>query len=177
MRIFSLSSIYLLVGVGLGVSSAVNSLNSTGLKPVAEGNGWRAWQLNSSDRLQPYALGHFLNLGQVPPPASALYYVRSLDDDGNELRGDCAVVIEGPAATSRWWTLSAGQTEAATLSAGEAFLNADRNLSVTVSQHPISGNWIVPPGSGAYVLTYVISEQTKAEGVKLSLPHVKKLSC
>jgi hypothetical protein len=178
MRFLSFSALYIFLGLVIGLGSAMQALNGTGLQAVKSGNGWQAWRLSSNDRFLPYSLGHFLNNGELPPPKSAFYYVRSTDDDGNALRGDCVFKVEGPALASRWWSLSAGVERAAVLSAGEAVLDSKSNLKVIISRHPQPGNWIVPSGNGRYTLTYILSEPTRAtDTTVLQLPYVKKVGC
>ncbi len=170
---------HVVVGAALGLASAVYSLDGFGLKAVAENTGWQEWSLSPGDRLQPYGLGHFLSSGKVPTPSSTRYFVRSLDDDGNSLRGECIVLVSGPTIASRWWSISAGDagdvTAEAVLSAGQAMLEPDGNLKVGISRQPIAGNWLKPDTSGNYTLVYVVSEPDK--GVDIKLPTVKKGGC
>jgi hypothetical protein len=109
------------------------------------------------------------------PPKSVLYFVRNVDDDGNSLRSDCIVTVEGPAIPARWWALSSGDQRGAVLSAGEAVLDSKGQLKATISRHPSPGNWIVPPDSSSYTLSYILSEPSKA--AEIDLPHVKRIGC
>lgn len=167
------------IGLALGLASAIYSLDGFGLKPAAENAGWQEWRFSADDRLQPYALGHFQSAGKVPTPSSTHYFTRNMDDDGNSLRGDCVFVLSGPTIPSRWWSLSAGDaselTRSAVLSAGRAILNADGDLEVNIARQPMPGNWVRPDSSGTYNLIYVVSEP--AQNAKLVLPNVKKGGC
>jgi hypothetical protein len=178
MRILGVSTIYVLVGLTFGVGSAMYSLSGQGLQDVPNGHGWQEWRLSPDDGVLPYSLGHFQVGGQVPPPKFSHYYIRTTDDDGNRLSGDCIFVVEGSAIASRWWSLSAGVESASVLSAGEAVLDSSNKLKAVVSRHPMPGNWIVPPGSGSYTITYVVSEPTMAaNSAALVLPTIKKVGC
>ncbi len=178
MRVFSSSAFAILGGLGLGVLTAIYALSTLGLKPVADSQGWREWRLGENDRMLPYSLGHFLGSGQVPPPKAARYYVRERDDDGNVLSGDCVFEISGPSIPARWWSLSVGQKEASVLSAGQAMLDDAGNLKAVVSRHPLPGNWLTPPDSGSFTLTYIVVEPLKQKSdASLVLPHVKKAGC
>lgn len=179
MRIFNSSTIFIVLGLVLGLGSAMQSLDGWGMQPVADNVGWKEWRLSVNDRLQPYAMGHFLASGSVPTPISTHYFVRDVDDDGNPLRGDCNFTIEGPAISARWWSLSIQNIKETTaqsiLSAGKTILDSNMQLQATISLHPVPGNWLQPPGSGTFTLGYVVSEPEKGE--ILNLPHVKKGSC
>lgn len=176
---FSFPAIALLAGVLLGVISAMNALGSVGLKPVAPASKWNEWQLNSANTLLIYSLGHFLGDGQLPPPKSARYFVRSLDEEGNSLRVDCNYVVEGKVTPARWWTMSvapAGTTAPRSeLSAGEAVLSQDYNLKITISAHPAPGNWIVPADRGSLSLRFIVNEPV--QGQDIILPTITKSGC
>jgi hypothetical protein len=175
MRILSFSTLFIVLGIIFGWASAVQSLNGAGLQIVKDGNGWQEWQVGPSDRLLPYSLGHFISSGQLPPPKSVRYFERFTDDEGNTLRGDCMFLIEGPVTPSRWWSMTAGTTAQAALSAGAAILESDNLLKITASRLPVPGNWIAPDDTGGFHLTYVLSEVSADSAIEF--PHVKKLGC
>ena len=169
----------LLVGLVLGILSAINALGAVGLKPVAEYPRWSEWRLGEKDRFLIYSLGHFLIEGQLPPPKSAQYFVRNLDEDGNSLRADCVYVVEGKVTPARWWTISIAPSGVASphseLSAGEALVNQDGTLKVSISARPMPGNWIVPADGSALSLRYIVNEAVPGEAIEL--PTVTKSSC
>jgi hypothetical protein len=176
---FTFPAIALLAGVLLGVISAMSALGSVGLKPVAPTSKWSEWQLNGASTTLVYSLGHFLGDGQLPPPKSARYFVRSLDEDGNSLRVDCVYVVEGKVTPARWWTMSVAPTATAAprseLSAGEAVLAQDSNLKVTISARPAPGNWIVPTNSSSLALHFIVNEPVLGQDVVL--PTITKSGC
>ncbi len=179
MSLLGSASVHVVAGVALGLASAIYALDGFGLKPVLDSPNWKEWKLSSNEQLQPYAFGHFLSSGKVPTPNSARYFIRSADDAGNNLRGDCVFTLTGPVIASRWWSLSAGDTgdvtAQATLSAGQAVLNSNDQLTVTLSRQPMPGNWIRPDVSGTYNLIYVVSEPAK--GAEIILPTLSKVGC
>lgn len=179
MRSFKSSTIFIVIGLVLGFGSAVQSLGSWGMRQVADNPGWKEWRLAPTDTMQPYALGHFLAEGSVPTPVSTHYFIRDVDDDGDRLRGDCIFMIDGPAISARWWSLSIQDVQApsshAILSAGKTVLDNNLQLRATIALHPMPGNWLQPPDSGSFALKYVVSEPIK--GGTITLPHVKKGGC
>jgi hypothetical protein len=179
MRLYNSTAAYILAGLAIGLSSAIYGLDGFGLKPVAGSAGWQEWRLSANDRFEPYAVGHFLESGKVPTPSSARYYVRSSDDDGNSLRGDCVVSIEGPLIPARWWSItidsSGNVSDSGVLSAGKVLLQADGHLIATVSREPMAGNWMEPATTGPYQIIYAVSEPTPLAA--LELPRVKRSGC
>ena len=179
MRRATLSFAAISVGLIAGFISAISALNTFGLKSVAATPAWSEWQLAGNDAVLVYTLGHFLNDGQLPPPKSARSFERNSDDGGNSLRADCVYVVQGKVTPSRWWTMSVAQAGKAAprseLTAGEAVVSQDGSLKVTISAHPMPGNWIIPPESGSVSLHYIINEAPA--GQIMPLPTITKMGC
>jgi hypothetical protein len=53
MRIFSLSTIAVLLGIIVGLASALQALGGSGLRLVKNGNGWQEWRLSDNDAMLP----------------------------------------------------------------------------------------------------------------------------
>ena len=174
-----LSTAIVLIGLVLGIITAINAMGSVGLMPIAAAPLWSEWQLGPNDSMLVYSLGHFLGEGQLPPPKSTHYFVRSADEDGNSLRTDCIYVVEGKLSPARWWTMSVALPGTAAphseLTAGEAVLAQDGVLKMTISAHPMPGNWIVPPDGNSISLYFIVNEPTP--GQHMLLPTVTKSGC
>jgi hypothetical protein len=169
----------LLLGLGLvlGLLSAQYMMETaSGAIPVAQ-SGWNEIRIEKSRWKSIYLVGHFLRRGQVPPPRGTRFFARGLDDDGNSLRGDCMVSVEGKLPDSRWWFVSAATgSNRTTLDAGQAVRETNGETNIALSVAPVPGNWLVPPGGGAYELQLVllgVSDEAEAP----ALPRVKRLWC
>lgn len=175
----TISGAALLIGLVLGVISAISALGAVGLRSVDAAPHWFEWQLGEKDSLLIYSLGHFLGEGQLPPPRSSQYFVRNVDEDGNGLRADCDYIIEGTVTPARWWTMSIAPSGVAAphseLSAGEALVSQDGDLKISISARPMPGNWMTPADSSAFSLRYVIDEA--AQGEVIAFPTITKSGC
>ncbi len=172
----------MLAGSIAGVASAVFALNSLGLSAGNTPNGWQEWNLAEHSATLPYALGHFLAAGQLPPAKSSRQFVRRVDDAGKGLAGDCATNIAGAMPVARWWTLSAaagdgtaGQ-ERGVLSAGQALLEANGQLRAVIATEPQPANWLAPPSGGSYMLVLTLHEPASAI-TAAALPGVTRSAC
>ncbi len=165
-------------GLLLGILSAVSALGSYGLRPVANNPAWAEWQLAGNDTKLVYTLNHFLSGGQLPPPKLAQSFVRTTDESGSRLRSDCVYLVEGKITPARWWTMSVSQAGGlsahSVLTAGEAIVDQDDGLKVTISTRPMPGNWLEPDGSNIS-LVYVVNEAQNGQTVEL--PSVTKKGC
>ncbi len=171
----------ILLGLGLvlGLLSAQYMMETaSGATPVAQ-SGWNEIRIEKGRWQSIYLVGHFLRRGQVPPPRGTRFFARSLDDDGNSLRGDCQVSVEGKLPDSRWWFVSAASgTGRTTLDAGQAVRETTGETNIALSVSPVSGNWLVPPGSGAYELQLVLlGVSDERDAAAPALPRVKRLWC
>lgn len=172
----------LLLGTVAGVGSAVVALNSVGLTAATKPGDWQEWNLSEESFTLPYALGHFLNAGRVPPTKASRQFIRRADDQGRALDGACTVEAQGTVPPARWWTLAAAASDGAiasdrhVLTAGQAILEANGKLIARISTSPAPGNWIVAPSRGAFVL--VLTLHDPAVSVTLAdMPSISQVGC
>lgn len=179
MRKLLITCLMLLAGLGFGLLSARYMMENMSMAvPVGSGN-WTEIKPDSDDLNGLYLSGHFLRRGEVPPLKGSRFFVRQVDDEGNTLRGDCVVAIEGKTPDARWWFVSAdaGGTRKA-LDAGEVVREASGNFTISISDNPVPGNWLVPPTTGAYSISLVwLDTATDGTAASMAMPAVKRLWC
>lgn len=170
--------ILLAIGLLLGALSAQHMMETaSGATPVGT-SGWSEIHIDKNRWQSIYLVGHFLRRGQVPPPKGTRFFVRSLDDDGNSLRGDCLVTLEGKLPPSRWWFVSAATgNERTTLDAAQAIRETSGDTNISLSVSPVPGNWLVPPGASSYELQLVLLGVDTTTDETPVLPRVKRLWC
>jgi hypothetical protein len=169
----------LLAGLGFGLLSARYMMENASVASPIAGGHWMEIRTEGTDINALYLTGHFLRRGEVPPLKGSRFFVRHVDDDGNTLRGDCVVNIDGKIPEARWWFVSAdaGGNRTA-LDAGEAVREATGDYSISISENPVPGNWLVPPTVGSYAITLVLLDAAPDIAAdKLELPVVKRLWC
>ncbi len=179
MKKFFIPPLMLLAGLSIGLLSAQYLMeNATVASPVANSK-WSEIKVGGDDLNATYLAGHFLRRGQVPPLKGARFFVRDSDDDGNSLRGDCLVSLEGKVPDARWWFVSAeGSGIRTALDAGEVVRESTGDISVSISETPAPGNWFLPPKSGSYSLALVLLDAApEVTPNSLALPSVRRLWC
>lgn len=170
--------ILLTVGSGLGLLSAQYMMENASVASPVEGSGWKEIRPGQQDLSSIYLKGHFLRRGQLPPLKGSRYFVRSADDDGNSLRGDCLVTIEGISPQARWWFVSSSAGSARTsFDVSQAIRETTGDTTVSLSVAPAPGNWLAPPFSGSYELQLVLLGITDDPVSVPTLPRVKRLWC
>jgi hypothetical protein len=169
----------IIVGLVLGLVSAQTMMQRAADAQEGSVGNWHKVQIAADSSSGFYAASSFLRRGQLPPPRGARFYTRTLDDDGNALRGGCVVSIEGKMPDVRWWSIKVQASSGdASLDAAGALREADGLLVVSVSHAPSSGNWLMAPDDGAYALNLVIFDPAQpAKGAAPPLPAIKRLWC
>ena len=147
MRKLVIIAALLLAGVTLGwLSARFMMQNAAGAGGTAVG-GWTDITLAGDGLRSTYESGYYLWQGKVPPPNHVRLFRRDKDDEGNNLRGDCAIQVEGTIPEARWWVVNTdGANQSGSVSAGTAIREANGEVAITVSQSPVAGNWLKPGG-------------------------------
>jgi hypothetical protein len=166
----------LIAGTALGLLSAQYLMENANVAVPVANSAWKEIQLSSESLQSSYLAGHFLRRGQVPPLKGSRFFVRSVDDEGNSLRGDCVVTLEGRVPPARWWFVGASSASGrATLDAAQVIRESSGEVAVSVSLTPVAGNWIIPADGNSYELQLVLLGIDDTAIV--SLPTVKRLWC
>ena len=165
-------------GLLLGWLSARIMLNQADANGSPALGGWHASSVSGTGLLSIYESGHYLLSGKLPPPGHVRLFSRTVDDDGNQLRGDCVVVLEGTMPQARWWSVNAqGGGPAQGIAAGNAVEEAAGTVAITVSRNPMPGNWFAPATDGNYTLLLALQDLTADEDGGYKLPTVRRLWC
>jgi hypothetical protein len=179
MQKFFIAVAMLVAGLSFGLLSARHMMETASGAAPLDGGKWAEIKPEGDDLNSLYLAGHFLRRGEVPPLKGSRFFVRQVDDDGNTLRGDCVVSLDGKIPDARWWFVSANIKGARTaLDAGEAVREASGEYTISISENPVPGNWLVPPSGGSYELSLVLLDavaETTTDTIKL--PIVKRLWC
>lgn len=166
MREFVRSIFYLLLGALGGYVSATAAIGSFGVSPAGAGSQWQHWDVALSSAAHPYAIAHYLLAGRFPPPSGqVMEFVTDRDKDGNAIDGDCVYSVTGKPAAARWWSIAIPETGAAAnpvVTAETAVMDANGLLTVTISRHPVPGNWLRPASGENYSLIYAVTESETA---------------
>lgn len=166
----------LVAGIALGLLSAQYLMENASVAAPVANSEWNEIQIGAESLQSSYLAGHFLRRGQVPPLKGSRFFVRSVDDDGNRLRGGCVVTLEGRIPPARWWFVSASSASGrATLDAAQAIRESNGEVAVSISLTPVAGNWIIPTDGNSYELQLVLLGADDAAIV--DLPSVKRLWC
>ncbi len=176
---FPLGPASLLVGAVVGYLTGVNALGRAGQTSV-DGK-WMQGVVNAKDASALYAIGHFRQEGRLPPSHTALYFTRTVDDDGGALRSGCTYELNGPQPAARWWSITIeppGGGVKTTFTARDAVLSGDDQFTLALSRRASPGNWLAVPDIGTLQVALVLNEPyplTKAS--TLVLPGIKRLGC
>jgi len=168
----------IIAGVAAGWISAVSMIENYGFEAAPGQAQWKERRNASDHPAAPYAFGYFINQGKVPPPLTSRHFVRSTDDDGNQIRTTCLYEVSGPMPAARRWSMAVTGADgvAATLGAGEAVYEPDGSLRVYLSSQPVPGNRLTLPPGGTPLVSLTIHDPQDTSK-PLPLPGIKLVRC
>ena len=177
MRGFLHLVLALAIGAFAGWISARSMIENLPLKAVAGIDSWREYN-GADELLLPYAVGHFSSRGELPPPNVARYFHRTVDDDGNSLRGECIYEVKGRLLPARWWSMAIANPrgERSVIAAGDVMRESDGSLILSLAPFPVPGNRLTSPPGSQLTFSYVIQPDTPDAPVA-SLPALRKVRC
>ena len=151
---------------------------------------WTTWPSAGRPSIDPYTRAHFLTSGKLPvSPLEVIEFEARADDEGNLLDSACDYKLAGPMPKARWWSLASfaedgdgdGQnSQTGTLTSTEAVYQPRGRLIISASREPRTGNWLVPPGTGRYVLVFRMYNPDKSlrdRPLKAGLLAIKRETC
>lgn len=155
-------ALFIFAGAVAGAVSANIFIDGVGSAAVDGAPGWRVWNETAAAGSDPYALAHFLLLGEVPPASpQAAEFFTSRDSIGEHISASCTYEISGPPPEVRWWSLVAEPTNGGGGRTGfqsdNAVVEASGQLVIRASLHPQPGNWLKPPDAGALTFRLVVA--------------------
>ncbi len=162
MRSIVKVAVFLVGSCAAGLVSAQQLIDGkAGLFTQTTG-AWKTWVAAGTRNSDPYTRARFLTAGKLAVSRfEAIEFEARNDDEGRQLQARCSYTLSGRMPSSRWWSLSGHEstssavTEATSgglLTSLDAIYDQDNRLKVAVAQDPQAGNWLVPPGSGSFVL-------------------------
>lgn len=179
----------LILGVGLGIGSAVLGFDAVALAGGVNNGAWQTNLAIGSQKADPYlraaiAVHGLLALGQ----SETIYYTALRDSDGMPLNADCTYRIEGKAPDARWWSVTAYGADGFLIPNAEHYsynmntLTPDSNgiytIYVSKTQHP--GAWLSlgdQPGFSLSLRLYNPGQSVLSNPRTVELPRVIKESC
>jgi hypothetical protein len=153
---------YLFLGALAGYFSAAAAIGSFGATPAGAGGQWLHVDTDPDSAAHPYAVAHYLLPGRFPPPAGQIIeFASESDADGNSIDGDCIYAITGTPPAARWWSIAIPDAAASgnpAITSDTAIRDPGGFLNVTVSRHPLPGNWLKPASNDNFSLIYAVAE-------------------
>ena len=190
MRTFFNIAVFLIFGLGLGYCTADYSMQE-GLATVSVRNGpWIVWPLAGSEDADPYTRAHFAANGHLPLTAfEAITFRATTDDHGQPLDQACEYVVEGRAFKSRWWSLTAYESDRSFIeNAAKRYSFNSQNMvysgqgeyEIVLATEVRPGNWLPLSRSGRFQLTlrlYNPDSEMRDSLRALILPKIRKVVC
>jgi hypothetical protein len=152
---------------------------------------WTAFPDIGTPDADPYSAARVAREGVLAlGRAEGLSFVAEHDSAGDELRRECAYVIDGGFPAARFWTLygadasldviRTGKARPAALHSREILYRADDTALISAGHRPQPGNWLMLAGAGKlyFVLTFYDTPIASSTGLSdVTLPAIRKTGC
>lgn len=188
----------LVLAVLAGLGSALwltgwTPLDPPGLFRSIEIDHWTSDPAIGSPAADPYTRAYVARRGLLGlRREEATYYLRTVDDNGDALREDCAYVIAGEVPDARWWSvtlyaddyfLARNDDDAHSIDASRASIGDDGLWRATIQREdPADGSrWVSSRNAGRFDLIYRLYNADAAvletPETALAVPAIIPLGC
>lgn len=180
----------LLLGAGLGLSSAFFATKGEYLLGRVGVGAWTAWPKAGSRDADPYTRAINARTGDIPLAVGEGLILRAAADDaGRALDPRCAYRIGTTMPQARFWTLTlydgAGRPIAGegrgSFSSAEVLRDAAGGFVIALARAAQSGNWMMMPESGPISLVLRLYDTPASSGSaaldRASVPAIERLEC
>ncbi len=188
------SWIYILVsltiGLGLGVYSAQYAIRQGIATPVTTIGPWQSFKETNINELNPYALAHTANHGNLKlANFEALYFIARKDDQNRALSGNCEYAISGSNPDARWWSLTVydqrgmlieNQADRYSFNNTNIIMNKDTRFRIAVASNARPENWIPTKADSPFMIMlrlYSPGIGSIRDENKVSFPKIERLDC
>lgn len=183
--------LFLIIAIGGGAWSVLVALDKAPLLGRITSGPWEAFPVAGTPEADPYSRArHVRTGGLVLGPSEGIVLTARTDSAGKLLMRDCTYRIEGTMPSARYWTLyiadadgyalpGSRQKRSATHS-GMVVYGANNSVSVTVSPHPVPGNWVAVEGNGRMLVVLTLFDTPLAAAsqlAELTLPTITEAGC
>jgi len=173
----------------LWMSGLIGPRKGAGLNAINVDNWVSDWSIGSSaaDGYTRARVARFGLLGLAK--SEAVYFIRSVDEDGAPLRGECSYSLRGGSQDARWWSITLYDENSrlpmntdGALSIDATQVGDDENWRAAISPWPqASGNWLSSRGAETFDLTLRLYQPSQAilenPEATLNAPTVRKIKC
>jgi hypothetical protein len=183
--------LFLVIAIGGGAWSVWLVLDKAPLFGRLTSGPWEAFPVAGTPEADPYSRARHVRTGGLAlGPSEGIVLTARTDSSGENLRRHCTYRIEGTMPSARLWTLyvtdadgnalpRSRQKRSATHS-GMIVFDANNRFSISVSPHPVPGNWIAVEGNGRMQVVLTLFDTPIAAASQLSdliLPTITEAGC
>lgn len=182
--------ISLTLGLGAGIYSAQYGVRQGATTPAVVIGPWQSITEIDDNELNPYALAHMSNYGNLKlGNFEALYFTAKDDDEKKSLSGNCEYTVTGKVPEAKWWSITIydqdgmlieNQAERYSFNATNMRIknNAAFNISLAANARP--DNWIpIKPDQPFVIVLRLYSPDINSirDANEISFPRIERLNC
>ena len=180
-------------GIAIGMISAWYVLENGSPLTTTTSNSWQLWVHDGDVGADPYTLAHMSRSGRLPITSSnALYFVATLDAEGEKIAADCDYVLSGKPLDSDWWSMALYTKDGRSIknASERSFVNSSNLLrlanggyEINLAKNARQGNWIEISGEEELTLIlrmygiHATKDAQRNTSIEQNLPTIRRLEC
>jgi len=182
--------ISLTIGLGAGIFSAQFGVRQGAAAPAVVIGPWQSITEIGDDELNPYALAHMSNYGNLKlGNFEALYFIAKIDDENKALSGNCEYAVKGKVPEAKWWSLTIydqdgmlieNQAERYSFNATNIRLKNNVAFNIALAARARPDNWIPIKSNQPFTIVlrlYSPDINSIRDANEISFPGIERVNC
>ncbi len=182
--------ISLTIGLGAGIYSAQYGVHRGAVAPAVVIGPWQSITEIDDNELNPYALAHKSNYGNLKlGNFEALYFIAKNDDKNKSLTGNCEYAVTGEVPEAKWWSITIydqngmlieNQAERYSFNATNLRLKNNAAFNIALAANARPDNWIpIKPDQPFVIVLRLYSPNINSirDANEISFPGIERLNC
>ncbi len=182
--------ISLTIGLSAGIYSAQYGVRQGAAAPAAVIGPWQSITEIDDNELNPYALAHMSNYGNLKlGNFEALYFIAKIDDENKSLSGNCEYAVKGKVPEAKWWSITIydqdgmlieNQAERYSFNATNIRLKNNAVFNIALAANARPDNWIPTKPDEPFVIVlrlYSPDINSIRDANEISFPGIERLNC
>lgn len=183
--------VFLAIAIGGGAASVWWTLEKATFVGSLVSGPWVAFPVAGTPEADPYSQARHIRTGSLAfGPSEGIILTAREETDGTPLRRECTYTIQGTIPPAQFWTLhmidqngalipGLGRKRAA-LHSQMILRESNNRVTITVSPHPYSNNWLPVDGNGRMQIRLTLFDTPLASSTQLAeltLPSIERVNC
>ncbi len=178
------------MGLGSGVVSGQYAIRQWVATPIVSIGPWQSFKEIDINEVNPYALAHTANHGNLKlANFEVLYFIARKDDKNRALSGNCEYRVKGNAPDARWWSLTVydqrgilidNPADRYSFNNTNLWRKKETEYNIAIAPNARAGNWLPVRANEPFMIMlrlYSPAISSIRDANEISFPEIERLGC